>query len=72
MWPGAPGDASSSFPLPTAALPFLILPLAVVLLGVEKKCLSPAVILAEEPVSVLFLISTLSLDSSCFPKMISS
>lgn len=66
--PGAPDGSSSSPPGP-AALPFLILPLAVALLGVERKCPSPVVILAEEPVSVLFLISTLSLDWSCFPKM---
>ena len=52
-----------------AALPFLILLLAVALLGVERKCLSHAVILAEEPVFALFLISALSLDLSCFRKM---
>lgn len=51
-----------------STLPSLILLLAVVLFGADRRCLSHAVILAEELVFALFLISTLSLDLSCFPK----
>lgn len=52
-----------------ATLPFLILLLAVVLLGVETRCLSHTVILAAELVFAPFLISALSLNLSYCPKV---
>lgn len=52
-----------------ATLPFSILLLAVVLLGVETRCLSHTVILAAELVFAPFLISALSLDLSYCPNV---
>ena len=50
-------------------LPFLTLPFVAALLGGGRRSLSHTVTLAEELVFALFLISTLSLDLSCFPEM---
>lgn len=50
-------------------LPSSGLPLAAALSGVDRRCLSHAVVLSGELVFVLFLTSVLSLDlSCCFPK----
>jgi hypothetical protein len=63
------GSASAGFLENTGYLPSSILLPAAALFGGERKCLSHAAVLSEELVFALFLISTLSLDLSCFPKM---